>query len=489
MGRYRAYPEYRDSEVKWLGRVPSHWVVSKFGYVKTVLTDYTANGSFADLKKNVVYRDEPSYARLVRLTDLRVNLDNPNGVWIDEDSYNYLSKSALFGGEFLLANVGAHAGLFYQMPENKGNASLAPNMFMAKFDSYKIVREFMAYVGQSQSANEQLRLNATASSAQPKLNKDDFKSVRFGYPALDEQEIIANFLDHETAKIDTLIEKQQQLIKLLKEKRQAVISHAVTKGLTYLPGANLNSSSAAGPKGEGRDSPSNPDAPMRDSGVEWLGEVPGHWEVSKFGYISSVIRGGSPRPAGDPTLFNGDYSPWVTVAEITKDEEIYLKGTETFLTKRGSDQCRVFSSGTLLISNSGATLGVPKILSIDANANDGVVGFENLTLNHEFAYYYLSTLTDDLRERIKQGSGQPNLNTDIVKNIPVPIPPVDEVEGIVVSIRDARGRFKTLEEKAKNAIELLQERRTALISAAVTGKIDVRDWTAPEPQTNKEDTA
>jgi type I restriction enzyme S subunit len=275
------------------------------------------------------------------------------------------------------------------------------------------------------------------------------------FPPDQEQRKIASFLDHETAKIDTLIEKQQQLIRLLKEKRQAVISHAVTKGL-------------------------NPNAPMRDSGVEWLGEVPAHWEVSKFGYISQVVRGGSPRPAGDPTLFNGDYSPWVTVAEITKDDEVYLSSTETFLTKKGSDQCRVFESGTLLLSNSGATLGVPSILKIDANANDGVVGFESLKLNHEFTYYYLTSLTDDLRERVKQGSGQPNLNTDIVKDISVPIPLDDEIEAIVHSIRETREQFKKLRNKALFGIQLLKERRTALISAAVTGKIDVRNWVAPE---------
>ena len=275
--------------------------------------------------------------------------------------------------------------------------------------------------------------------------------MKFATRSFNEQEKIANFLDHETAKIDTLIAKQQGLIKLLKEKRQAVISHAVTKGL-------------------------NPNAPMRDSGVEWLGEVPAHWVVSKFGYISIVVRGGSPRPAGDPLLFNGDYSPWVTVAEITKDDEVYLTSTESFLTKLGSEQCRVFSAGTLLISNSGATLGVPKILTIDANANDGVVGFECLSLNHEFAYFYLSTITDDLRERIKQGSGQPNLNTDIVKAISVPIPPASEVKQIVEYIVRTRLQFKLLTEKATRGIELLQERRTALISAAVTGKIDVHDW-------------
>jgi len=301
-----------------------------------------------------------------------------------------------------------------------------------------------------------VRINAelvSTGTTRVRVSLGDLQKLKIPYPPIDEQKAIARFLDHETAKIDALIEKQQLLIELLKEKRQAVISHAVTKGL-------------------------NPKAPMKDSGVEWLGEVPAHWAIRKFGYISMVVRGGSPRPAGDPALFNGDYSPWVTVAEITKDDEIYLTETETFLTKKGSEQCRVFSKGTLVLSNSGATLGVPKILSIDANANDGVVGFEDLTLNHEFAYFYLSTLTEDLRERIKQGSGQPNLNTDIVKAISVPVPPGQEVESIVESIKNSRERFNALIEKAKSGIELLQERRTALISAAVTGKIDVRDWQA-----------
>lgn len=218
----------KDSGVEWLGEVPHDWNISKFGFVKTVLTDYTANGSFADLKKNVNYLDEPSYARLVRLTDLRMNLENDNGVWIDEKAYSYLSKSALFGGEFLLANVGAYAGLFYQMPTGKGNASLAPNMFMAKFDEKKVNRRFIAYVGQSDPINKQLSLNATASSAQPKLNKDNFKSVIFTFPIIEHQISIANYLDHETAKIDTLIEKADQGIKLIQERRTALISAAVT---------------------------------------------------------------------------------------------------------------------------------------------------------------------------------------------------------------------------------------------------------------------
>ncbi|HCG5913267.1 TPA: restriction endonuclease subunit S [Vibrio parahaemolyticus] len=224
------YPEapMKDSGVEWLGEVPEHWVVSKFAFLKKVLTDYTANGSFADLKANVQYLDEPSFARLVRLTDLRKDLQNDNGVWVDEKSYKYLKKSALFGGEFLLANVGAYAGLFYQMPFEKGPASLAPNMFMAKFDDSKVSREFMAYVGQSSPVASQLRLSATASSAQPKLNKDDFKSVSFCYPTLREQNEIVEHLNQEVRKIEQLLTKQERAIALMQERRTALISAAVT---------------------------------------------------------------------------------------------------------------------------------------------------------------------------------------------------------------------------------------------------------------------
>lgn len=220
--KYKKYPQYKDSGVEWLGEIPEHWIRSKFGFVKTILTDFTSNGSFADLAKNVTYLDEENYARLVRLTDLRKNLKNKNAIWIDEDSYKFLRNSSLYGGEFLMANVGAYAGLFYQMPYVDFPSSLAPNMFMAKFDASIVTEHYMSHVGISDSAHQQLRLKATSSSAQPKLNKDDFKSILFVYPPLEEQQTIANYLDKATAKIDTLIEKQTKLIELLKEKRQAV---------------------------------------------------------------------------------------------------------------------------------------------------------------------------------------------------------------------------------------------------------------------------
>lgn len=439
MAKYKAYPEYKDSGVEWLGDIPTHWDCTALKRLCSLITGLTPPTQNEDN-----YADE-GYP-WVRPEDL-----NESGFGTHASKYvsdiGWKLLRHIKPNSTLICCIGTIGKCGYVKETVSTNQQITAATFRdcERFNYYLL-----------QAARAQLEELATGNVLKI-LNSERLGALNVVKVNRKEANTIAEFLDHETTKIDDLIEKQQQLIELLKEKRQAVISHAVTKGL-------------------------NPDVPMKDSGVEWLGEVPEHWEVSKFGYISLVVRGGSPRPAGDPTLFNGDYSPWVTVAEITKDNEIYLDSTDTFLTKKGSEQCRVFKAGTLLLSNSGATLGVPKILSIDANANDGVVGFELLNIDHEYAYFYLSTLTTNLRESIKQGSGQPNLNTDIVKSIAIPIPPENEIQRIVSFIKETIKLYSSIESGAMEQVKLLQERRTALISAAVTGKIDVRDWVAPDTQ-------
>ncbi|MDV7451458.1 restriction endonuclease subunit S [Acinetobacter baumannii] len=442
MAKYQKYVEYKDSGCEWTDKLPIHWNSVHLKWISTIyaggtpsktIESYWENGTIPWINSGAVnqtYILEPS----TYIT--QTAYENSSAKWIPQ-------KALVMA----LAGQGKTKGMVAQLGINttcnQSMGAIIPNDL-----------SYARYLFWWITSNYQNIRNMAGGDLRDGLNLEHLGDMDCPLPNDEEIKKIANFLDYETAKIDTLIAKQQKLIELLKEKRQAVISHAVTKGL-------------------------NPNVPMKDSGVEWLGEVPEHWTVSKFGYISQVVRGGSPRPAGDPALFNGDYSPWVTVAEITKDDELYLTSTETFLTKKGSEQCRVFQSGTLLLSNSGATLGVPKILSINANANDGVVGFEDLKIDIEYAYFYLSILTNDLRERVKQGSGQPNLNTDIVKAIPIAIPPENEIKKIVVDIKKKIDHFSKLMGSAEKAIQLMQERRTALISAAVTGKIDVRHWQSP----------
>jgi len=286
---------------------------------------------------------------------------------------------------------------------------------------------------------------------QKRVPGDFVRDFRHPIPPLDEQRAIAAFLDRETARIDALIEKKRRQIELLNEKRVALISHAVTKGL-------------------------DPDAPMKDSSVEWIGRIPAHWAVMRFAWVSRVVRGASPRPAGDPRFFHGDHVPWITVAEITKDSSKYLESTETMLTEEGRARSRLLKGSTLVLTNSGATLGVPKILFIDGCANDGVVAFEALdpSYSKDYLYYYLLSLTGMYRDRTRQGSGQPNLNTDIVRATEVPCPPTEEQEAIAVYVESESDRMEALVSKIQQSTAFLREYRTALISAAVTGKIDVR---------------
>jgi type I restriction enzyme S subunit len=262
---------------------------------------------------------------------------------------------------------------------------------------------------------------------------------------------IANYLDRKTAEIDILIARKERLIELYEEEKTAVINQAVTKGL-------------------------DPDVTMKPSGIDWLGDIPEHWEVKRLGHLSKVVRGASPRPAGSPVYFNGNHTPWITVGEITKDEEKYLFSTSDYLTEAGQKQSRYIEKGTLLLSNSGATLGVPKITKIGGCINDGSVAFFNIenNVNIDFIYYFLKSLTLHLRELVKV-SGQPNLNTDIVKSIMVSISDDNEQTDIVQHIETECSRLDVIIDKFKKQIELLKEYRPTLISEVVTGKIDVRD--------------
>jgi len=125
----QAYDKYKDSGIEWLGEIPEHWVISNCRYYLNILTDYTANGSFGDLAKNVNYSDYVGYSRVIRLTDLRENLNN-SGIYVDEHAHTYLKKSQLVGGEILIANVGAYAGFAIKMPYIPYKATLGPNMFL-----------------------------------------------------------------------------------------------------------------------------------------------------------------------------------------------------------------------------------------------------------------------------------------------------------------------------------------------------------------------
>jgi type I restriction enzyme S subunit len=273
-------------------------------------------------------------------------------------------------------------------------------------------------------------------------------------PPNEEQSAIVGFLDHETSKIDALIVEQRRLIELLKEKRQAVISHAVTKGL-------------------------NPHAPMKPSGIEWLGDVPAHWSVGALRYYATFATGSTP-DRNNAAFWDGGIA-WVKTGEINYAG---ISATEETISEAGleSSSCSIAPAGTLLMAlyGQGVTRGRVAILEIPAAFNQACVAiFPDKRLNSSFLRSFFVFAYSFIRD-IGNETTQMNMNVEFVRRIPLVMPPASEQEMITRHVQRETERFETLMAEAQRAVDLLQERRTALISAAVTGKIDVRGSIATE---------
>lgn len=200
-----------------------------------------------------------------------------------------------------------------------------------------------------------------------------------------------------------------------------------------------------------------------------IGELPVDWDVKHLGDLGQVVRGGSPRPAGDPRFFNGSFIPWLTVASLTNIPEHQLAVSETvgFLTEEGSKRSRVLHPGTLIIANSGATLGVAKLLQVTCCANDGIAAIiEQRTGDKVFLCHFINTQTERLREVIATGNGQPNLNTALIREIAVPFPHPDEQRAIAAALSDVDELIGALDKliAKKRAIKL------ATMQQLLTGK-------------------
>lgn len=274
----------------------------------------------------------------------------------------------------------------------------------------------------------------------------DITKIPWAWPSLNEQQKIATFLDRKTAEIDALIDKKRRLLNRLAEKRTALITSAVTKGL-------------------------NPDAPMKDSGIEWLGEIPTHWDVMAIKWITPVLRGASPRPIDDPIYFDdeGEYS-WVRIADVTASEMCLEKTTQR-LSELGASLSVKRHPGDLFLSIAGS-VGKPIITGIKCCIHDGFVYFPRIPNELSEYLFWIFKSGQPYLGLGKLGT-QLNLNTDTVGGIRIAVPPTDEVNEIVEWISHSVKSLDEIHERIGNAIALLEEYRSALITNAVTGQIKV----------------
>lgn len=427
----------KDTGISWFPKIPVEWTTGRIKDILSLLTDYTANGSFGDLAKNVTYLDYEDYARLVRLTDLRDNLKNM-GVYVDEAGYNYLSKSSLFGGEILVANVGAYAGLFCEMPKVDYPTTLAPNMFLLRTNEV-MLQHYLLYVGLSSFVWEQLCQKAI-SSAQPKLNKTDVKTTFIPIPPIEEQKRISEYLDIKCSEFDSSISDIQSQIEALEEYKRSVITEAVTKGL-------------------------DPDVEMMDSGVQWIGMMPTHWDCQRGKYILRYVQ----KPVrdddgvitcfrdGEVTLRSNRREEGFTMA----DKEIGYQGIDVGdLVVHGMDGF----AGAIGISDSrGKASPVLNVLETEQNKRYIMYYLRSMAYNDVFV-----ALATGIRVR------SCDLRWNKLAELLYPMPPVEEQQAIVEHIDSVLERTNAIIADKKQQIETIEEYKKSLIFEYVTGKKEVQ---------------
>lgn len=428
--------EMKDSGIKWINKIPVGWKVARLKDVIQMLTDYTANGSFGDLAKNVQYLDYEDYARLIRLTDLRENLENP-GVYVSEYSYDYLAKSSLYGGEILVANVGAYAGLFCEMPPINMPSTLGPNMFLIRTNP-KMLQHYLYYLGNADFVWKQL-VQKAMSSAQPKLNKTDVKTTYIIIPPIQEQKHIANFLDAKCAEIDALTADIQTQIDTLEQYKRSIITEAVTRGL-------------------------NPDAETKNSGIEWIGEIPSTWNIIRGKYLLEYLQKPVKEDDGVITCFRDGE---VTLRSNRREDGFTMSDKE--IGYQGID------AGDLVVHGMDGFAGAIGISDSRGKASP-VLNVMDTKQNKRYIMYYLRSMAySDVFVALATGIRvrSCDLRWNKLADLPYPVPSIEEQTAIVEYIDTTLEQTDVVISKKKAQLETLDEYKKSLIYEYVTGKKEV----------------
>jgi type I restriction enzyme S subunit len=434
------YPKYKQSGLEFLGKVPEHWNVMPIR--RLIQSDRR-------ITYGIVQPGEPDENGrfMVRGQDYSSGWVDSNAIFrVSDEIEQPYKRSRLACGDLVITIVGAGVGNLAMVPDWLEGANITQTTARIAIDKSKADPQFVQFVLESAVGQRSVGYFAKG-AAQPGLNLEHLKLFQITQPPFNEQLAIASFLDHETAKIDALIAEQQRLIELLKEKRQAVISHAVTKGL-------------------------NPHVRMKDSGVEWLGEVPEHWEVRRIGTIfrETNISGSDELPILSVSIHDG-----VSDKEFS-DEEMDRKVT------RSADRSKYkkVDPGDLVYNMMRAWQGGFGTVEVSGMVSPAyVVAKPNIKGITKFIEKLLRT-PQAIEQMRRHSRGitdfRLRLYWDEFRNLKVVLPPDKEIQAIFSSISEIESRFLKLSDTCETTIQLLQERRTALISAAVTGQIDVRGF-------------
>ena len=440
---FRKYAEYKDSGIEWLGEVPAHWAVSllKRRYQVTL-------GKMLKSNQTSPNETEEFYLRAANIHWRGVNTTNVKRMWFTAEEKK---KLKLCKGDLLVSEGGDVGRSSLWNDEIEGcYIQNSINRIRAREDAdTRFLFHWMYFIKHADYI-DMICNKATIAH----FTVEKVEATPCVYPPLEEQKRIAAFLDKETTKIDTLIDKQEQLITLLLEKRQAIISHAVTRGL-------------------------NPNVKMKDSRVEWLGEVPEHWEVKKLKFVATVQPSNVDKKSKEnekdvllcnytDVYYNEEITENLSLMKATASDaqirKFTLKGGDTIITKDSEDPNDIAVPAYVPQDLEGVVCGYHLALLRPGKGTCG--GYLKRVMDTQYARSVFATRAN--------GITRYGLGTYAISNFILPLPPLEEQNQITAFLDKETAKIDTLIEKCETAIELLKERRTALISAAVMGKIDVR---------------
>ncbi len=451
--RYKIYPEYKDSEVEWLEYLPFNWQIMK---VKFLLKDGPEGIKIGPFGSALKLEDMVKKGIRVYGQENVIKRDFTLGKrFISQEKYSDMKVYTAEQGDILVTMMGT-SGKCQVVPESADLGIIDSHLLKLRTNNKILPELFRLLVDEAKEIKDQIGKQGKGSIMHG-LNSTIVKELEFPLPSIKEQVQILNFLKDETAKIDTLITKQEKLIELLKEKRQAVISHAVTKGL-------------------------NPDAPMKDSGVEWFGEVPEHWNVSQLKHHVNTVNGFG----FSSNDFQDEGVPFIRAGNI-KNKTIVKP--DIHLPQSVVDQYQrvIMSAGELIISMVGSdpkikasAVGqvgiVPPSLAGSVPNQNVVILREKTSLIKRFLFYVVcgTSYRYHLDVFSHKLANQSIISSSLIINAHFVFPEIEEQIQVVGFLDTQLKKYDALVGNATRSIELMKERKTALISAAVTGRIDVR---------------
>lgn len=436
--KLKPYPEYRDSGIKWIGEIPEEWGVRKLKYICTKYAEYGLNISSDNYQTEGI--------RFIRTTDIDDygNLQN-RGI--------YLNKSLCKGytlncGDLLISRSGTIGRTFLFNSKKNGEATYAGYLVRFSINKNKAMPKYVFYFTKTNSFFGWLEIQSIETTIE-NVNGQKYANLLLTIPPLPDQIVIANFLDSKTSKIDALIEKDKKLIELLKEKRTALINHAVTKGL------DLN-------------------AKLKDSGIDWIGEIPEGWEVRKVSKGFDIIGSGTTPKSQEEIYYDKGNISWVITGDLNDG---LLKETSKKITEeaiKDYNMLKMYPKNSLIIAMYGATIGKIALLNIEACTNQACcVLAKSKIFETKYVFYWFIANKNNIIS-YSYGGGQPNISQDVIKTLKIPIPPKLEQKAIVEHLDKATRKIDKTIQRIEQKIKLLEEYKKSLIHHVVTGKMDVR---------------